>query len=598
MAVALLSLMEGESLPSNFGRYAEYMGLKSTANLREKLFGYSCFPGTRLPRAIGYLAEQARDYWNMTGEEIVRKHTEFQYATMMSSESGREKVLKRMIGSSSGESSAMRILRFDGERGKSLRYCQECISEWRSKRSPIYWKMDHQLIGAYVCAKHLCVLNSVEFGHVDAHGDSPVMSLVKASDVPILCGVDSSNRAAIEEVAKRSARVRCEGVAPRSVEVYRDLLREAGFARTASLMRKNEIISAWSDFFGKEYCYLTGMSAARISSWLGRLTGRVVYETPHSFMFIAADCFLGYLTSLPGSYLPAAASRLQKGAAVVEEVVCEGALHRDSDVVKFAGMLTRSGGWKLVCTCGISYRLLGSSQSATSKLIPFSYGPRYQNRFRVLMKRGASAKRASEELHLGVSTAAKWARRESTANEITLTKREIGRLRAEWRLLVKGISSERRISTAAEAEPALYKNLLKNDHDWVINFNSKHRSWRPRSSYSVREPTIDEIEQAWQELLLDEPPVRSTAAAIRAKVGFWGDRDSDTPASVLLVQLTESRATYLERVLSWLAKLAAEHRLGNCDAALRQAGLRLRSFTHEQRRRIQEIDSLVVGPGE
>jgi hypothetical protein len=598
MAVALLSLMEGESLPSNIGRYAEYMGLKSTDNIRKKLFGYSCFPGTRLPSAIDYLAEQARDYWNMTGMEIVRKHTEFQYATMMSSEETREKLLRRMLDNSSRESSPLRILRFDGERKKNLRYCSECLSEWRRMQVPIYWMIDHQLVGAYVCAKHFCVLKSVGFGHVDTHGDVPVMSLVKASDEAILRDFERSNRVAIEEVTKRSARERCEGGARRSVGVYRDFLREAGFARTASLMRKNELISAWSGFFGEEYCYLTGMSASRISSWLSRLTGRVICDTPHPFMFIAAECFLEHFASLPGSYLPAANSRLQKGATIAEGVVCEGALHRDSDVVNFAGMLTRSGGWKLVCTCGISYRLLDESESATCKLMPFSYGPRYQSRFRVLMKKGFNAKRAAKELHLSVTTGAQWARRENKVNELMLTQREIGRLRTEWRLLVKGISSERRISDAAETEPALYKTLLKNDHDWLIDFNAKHRSWRPQSSYTVHEPTIDEIQQAWQELRLDEPPVRSTAAAILAKVGFWGDRDSDTPSSILLTKLTESHSAYLERTVSWLAKLAAEHRLDNCDAALRRAGLRLRSFTREQRRRIREIDSLVVGRGE
>jgi hypothetical protein len=214
------------------------------------------------------------------------------------------------------------------------------------------------------------------------------------------------------------------------------------------------------------------------------------------------------------------------------------------------------------------------------------------------MKKGASAKGASKELHLGVATGVKWARRENAANDIRPTQREISRLRTEWRRLVKGTSSERRISTAAEAEPVLYKILLNNDHDWMIEFNAKHRSWRPQSSFTVREPSIDEIEQAQQELLLDEPPVRSTPAAICAKVGFWGELDRDTPASIRLAELTESRAAYLERVLSWLTKLAAEHRLGTCNAALRQAGVRRRSFTREQRLRIGEIDSLNAGLGE
>jgi hypothetical protein len=598
MAVALLPLMEGESLPSNFGRYAEYMGLKSTDNLRKNLFGYSCSRGTRLPRAINYLAEQTKDYWNMTGEDIVRKHTTFQYATMMSAESTRREILSGMLSNLSREDSALSKSRFVGERIRNLRYCPECFSEWRSRRAPIYWKMDHQLIGVYVCAKHLCVLNSVEFGHIELHDDSPVMSLVKAADASIITNFDSSNRVAIEEMAKRSARACYEVGACRSVTVYRDLFREAGFARTASLIRRTEIIAAWSEFFGKEYCYLTAMSPLRISTWLDRLTKYATIRTHHPFMFIAATCFLEHLASLPGSYLPAAKSTLQTGAAVVEGVVCEGALHRDPDVLRFAGMLTRSGGWKLVCTCGISYRFLDSSLSPTSKLMPFSYGPRYKSRFRLLMKKGANANCASKELHLSACTGAAWARRENKGNEIALTQREISRLRTQWRRLVKGISSERRISTAAKAEPALYKVLLSNDHDWVIDFNAKHRSWRPQSSYTVREPSIDEIEQAQQELLLDEPPARITAAAIRAKVGFWDSRDSDTPASVLLAELTESRAAYLERVQSWLAKLAAEHRLGNCDAALRQAGLWRRSFTREQRLRIKEIESVSVGLGE
>jgi hypothetical protein len=595
MAVALFPLLDRESLSSNFGRYAEYMGFKSTRALREKLFGYPCVPGTRIPSAIDHLAEQTRDYWNLTGKEIVYQHTEFQYATVMSSDETRNKLLKRILGKSPGGNAQSRILRYDGERVKTLRYCPECLSEWKSKRNPIYWNIDHQLIGVYVCTKHFCILKSVEFGHVDTHGDMPVMSLVKLSDKPIIRGIDLSKRLVIEEVAKKSACERSCGDARGSIVRYRDLLINAGFTRTSSLMRKNDVISAWLDFFGKEYCYLTGMSAARISLWLGRLTRCVQFETPHPFMFIAAECLLEHLVSSPGSYLPAARKKLQEGATIADGVRCEGALHRNSDVVNFAGMLTRSGGWKLVCTCGISYRLLDSSQSATGKLMPFSYGPRYQNWFRALIHKGGNVKRASEELNLSVTTARNWARKENSASDKTLTQREVNRLRTEWRLLVKGISSERRISTAAETEAVLYQTLLKKDHDWLMDFNGKHRSWRPQSSYTVREPTTDEIQKAWEELLLGEPPVRSTAASIRAKVGFWGDRDPGTPSSILLAKLTESRSSYLERVLTWLAKLAAEHQLDSCDAALRRAGLRLRSFTGEQRSRIQEIDSRVAG---
>ncbi|MPW24005.1 hypothetical protein GCT13_46935 [Paraburkholderia sp. CNPSo 3157] len=83
MAIALLPLKEGETLGSNFGRYAELMGLKSTWRLRRSLFGCDSEPGSRLPIAIDHLAEQARDYWNLRAEDIIKEHTEFRYATMM-----------------------------------------------------------------------------------------------------------------------------------------------------------------------------------------------------------------------------------------------------------------------------------------------------------------------------------------------------------------------------------------------------------------------------------------------------------------------------------------------------------------------------------
>ncbi|WP_254699843.1 hypothetical protein [Trinickia violacea] len=58
---------------------------------------------------------------------------------------------------------------------------------------------------------------------------------------------------------------------------------------------------------------------------------------------------------------------------------------------------------------------------------------------------------------------------------------------------------------------------------------------------------------------------------------------------VVLAELVETRETYLERVISWLASLAAEQRLGDYAEAIRQAGLQPRSFTMEQRNRIKEI---------
>jgi hypothetical protein len=144
------------------------------------------------------------------------------------------------------------------------------------------------------------------------------------------------------------------------------------------------------------------------------------------------------------------------------------------------------------------------------------------------------------------------------------------------------------------ARQEIVRALLRNDRDWLLAFNRSHRSWRPKSSCRVIEPTTEQVREAWQELMLVEPPVWATRVAVLERIGFRGQRDRSRPFAVLLAKLAESHSAYQERVISWLATLASERRLDTCDDALRRAGMRQRAFTREQRSRIQEIDLRVV----
>jgi len=82
MAIALLPLLDGETIGSNLGRYGDFIGLDTTLALRRCLFGYACKPDTRLPSGLDHVAEEARDYWNVDADAIINDHTEFQYATV------------------------------------------------------------------------------------------------------------------------------------------------------------------------------------------------------------------------------------------------------------------------------------------------------------------------------------------------------------------------------------------------------------------------------------------------------------------------------------------------------------------------------------
>jgi hypothetical protein len=601
MAIALLPLKEGETLASNIGRYAELMGLKSTRALRQSLFGHYCDPQSRLPTAIVHLADQVVDYWNLGAEDIVKKHTEFQYATMMASQSVRKNMLQTMLSTHLDEKFPfpLRILGMKGERTAALRYCEECVAEWIETQQAPYWLIDHQLAGVYCCFKHACILKSVKKVKSVPYFDQTVLQIIGASDEKILLKTTLSEKKSIDDVAKRSGLQRAEGGICKSTKIYRDMLREAGFLHENSRIKRDKIISAWADYFGQEYCYFTNMTPGRISRWLSRFSKCPVRRAcSHPFMFIAGESFLEHHTELPGSHLPQINCKdpnfvieRDAGALVCEVHSCRGALHRSADVLE---LVERPGGRRrLVCTCGVSYRMLKRAQWDAAQLVPMVYGERYRKRFSTLIAKGMSKWSAAKMLHLSTS-AFRSADGQRASSVQALPQGEIRKLRATWRRLVRSASPERRITAAAEADPVVHKALLKNDRDWLRTFNRSHESRGRTKGMRRREPTCEQIREAWRGVMSAEPPIMATRSAILETAGFRQRSARNRSFETVLMKLVECRLDYLERVISWLANLASEQRLGDCDEALRTAGLRKSNFTREQRERIREIES--TGP--
>lgn len=606
MAIALPPLKEYETFGSNFGRYAELMGLKSTSRLRQSLFGYYSEPGSRLPMAIDYLAEQARDYWSLEAKDVVKGHTEFQYVTMMASQSMREKILQAMLASPADGRFRFphRILGLKGERTATLRYCEGCLTESMETQEAPYWRIDHQLAGVYCCVKHGLILKSVKRVLSERYFDQTVLRLINTSDERVLRQITPSERKAIDDVAKKSGLQLADGMNRRSIKMYRDMLEEAGFLRADSRINHRAITTAWFCYFGKEYCHVTNMSAGRISKWLQRFTDQAVRcECPHPFMFIAGESFLEHHIELPGSYFPQTnwkvqnfASGREMAAPVWEAHLCKGALHRSADVLEFTSL--RQGRWKLVCTCGVSYRVRNATQCDAAQLVPISYGDRYRKRCIALIAKGASVGDAARKLQLSNATVSNWSYGEGVGNIKLLPRREIRGLRATWRRLVNNASPERRITAAIEADPAVHRALLKNDLDWLRTFNRSHRSpGRTKGAVRLKQPTSDQIREAFHGLISTEPPIRATRGAIIERAGFCRVSSWNGPSESALAELVESRPAYLERVISWLVTLASEQRLGDCEEAIRTAGLRRSRFSSEQRERIRAIEFMSSADG-
>jgi Tn7-like transposition protein D len=209
-------------------------------------------------------------------------------------------------------------------------------------------------------------------------------------------------------------------------------------------------------------------------------------DASHPFMFIAAESLLNRRSALPGSFVPATqntviAPRAQSldshGNSVdksIGELSCVGILHRKNDTWKAP---SREGaGWKLACSCGVSYRASDVSSSEKAQLTVEAYGVRYQDLISMGPADGVSARTASRELHAVNARFLRWARYAGFSKDKDLSREAIQRMRDRWCLLVKNARPEKRITSAHCADSNLYRNLSRYDRDWFVEFNLENRT--------------------------------------------------------------------------------------------------------------------------
>ncbi|WP_157657376.1 TnsD family Tn7-like transposition protein [Burkholderia ubonensis] len=608
MAVALFPLCDDETLDSNIGRYAKFFRLKSTRWLRGQLFGYVGKPGIKLPNSISRLAEQTEDYWGLSAEEIVKEHTEYWYATRVASSAMRDEILRTMLQPPEpGSLGRLSAYRMRGDRITGLRYCEECLAQWRANGTEPYWKVSHQLPGVYFCEVHMVALKVVAQSIEEINLDPTVVRRNGALDLTIIQSTSQSERAAAMDVVRLSVERTVPNEDIPLMQKYYDLLRHGGFLRPDSTINRNTLVYEWLDYYGSEYCFLAGINSRRILAWsfnIGWRARRDHYVYP--FMYVAAESFLRNRLSSRGSFLPAPRRKLipVKGGESILPCLdlppCAGVLHEDNDSCTVSGHLIRSGGWKVVCSCGISYRVLDVFPGEAVEMAPFAYGSRYRKGFDELLARGLSPKKAARELHISNTTGMSWAHggKSQGHESISVSISEIKKMRAEWRHLVGDASPEMRITSAQRENPDLYEMLRKNDYAWFVKFNRRHRSWRSAALFHVNGIDVEggKARSAWSEIMQMEPPVRATRSAILDKAGLPLHLASEANArSPLWAELAETRDAHRERVILWIGSLSKNRRLPRGNVAIneiiRGTGLNMRSFTAEQKARIRQFIS-------
>ncbi|WP_321813121.1 MULTISPECIES: TnsD family Tn7-like transposition protein [unclassified Paraburkholderia] len=494
MAVALFPLLDGETIGSNLGRYGEFIGLETTLPLRRRLFGYGCRPDTRLPSGLRHLAEQARDYWKVDMEAIINNHTEFSYATLTIDAAQREVMRSNMLDQPSGRCLRRSVCGWTGERITKFRYCEACLSEWRANGVPAHWQVDQQLPGVYFCNRHACVLKMTNPLVLESFTDPTLTAVKRDDDKLVLEEMSTAERNAIEDVAKRSAECRAARESLPSAKTYREFLRDARIVWPNGRIDERAFIAAVLGYLGNEYCQIAGVSWQKMTSWLRNIAKEEENnEHSHPLMFIAAESLLRYRCESPGYYLPAdkvfAVGRsfeLRESSnsiddEILKEFACRGILHRKNDNWKaFSG---EGPAWLVTCSCGVSYQALKASSDGRAQLTVRAYGDRYHRLILAGKSGGVVTEASSREVNLNHTKFTRWARCAGFYKERNSATKEIPRLRVRWQSLIEHAQPGKRITSAYQLDPPLYRTLRRYDREWFVAFNLENRKRLKCSSF-------------------------------------------------------------------------------------------------------------------
>ena len=487
MAIALLPLLDGETIGSNLGRYGDFIGLDTTLALRRCLFGYACKPDTRLPSGLDHVAEEARDYWNVDADAIINDHTEFQYATVTLPEIQRQAMRSDMREQPAGRCLRRSACGWSGELVAGFRYCEDCLLDWRAKGIPAHWMVDHQLPGVYVCCVHSRMLRMTSAHFTENRTDPTVMALTRSDDEEVLTGLSFLKRNAVEDVAKRSAQYRVANVSLPPATKYREWLREAAFTWPNGRTDSRAFIACILEYFGHEYCRQAGLDWQKMTVWLRSIADQDRdKDVSHPLMFIVAESLLNRRCGLPGSFVPATPNTgIDHGVDLrdkhdnhvdknISELTCKGILHRKNDTWKEC---SREGaGWKLACSCGVSYRVSGVPSSGKARLTVEAYGARYHDLISMGPAHGGSTRAASRGLHTVDAQFVRWARYFGFSKINELSTAATQRLRDRWCSLVQNAQPDKRITSAYRVDPKLYRTLWRYDRDWFAAFNLANRT--------------------------------------------------------------------------------------------------------------------------
>lgn len=557
MAILLSPLLAGETLHSNFSRYAEEVGLTSLYRIYNAASGALRSRVNNLHRPclnFERLAQETEMCWGKGAAEIILEHTVFQYDTLFLKDGERERRLQAAIVARNLRATQEKILTglYDQP---FMKYCDRCIEEAKRNGFPGYFRLMHQLPGVRICPIHETLLSVYQVDVRRLYNYEP-LSFGKLKKMDVYTSTEklsSSYLPAFLDVARRSQTALQGGGECMRRFPYSTLLEEGALKHKKGSLKVLQMKEAMFGYYGAEFCVSAGITNPEV--WKDAL-GENWRTAP--FRHILMQSFLAFRVSGAGEFSP----QIVQASQTLQEVCCGGALHRDEDKWLQRRSTKKGDMWLLPCSCTRTLLVRYDGEGKVMQTRVWRYGKQYFDEFSRLVKGGSSTSAVARRLDLPRGTREFWKRKllSPGQSQTAAHQKMVLSLRRAWSACVRRQPSVGRLTLAAKDSPTVYKKLCLYDSVWLKAFNCKHRGGGHGKRMSAKwllNATL--LKSARESLLALERPVQITWTRLVdvSGVGHPSGYRQNAELVALRKELSESFEEFRDRSFEiWLKRLA------------------------------------------
>lgn len=398
---------DGETLYSVLARLGQYLNANGAAPLMHGLMGRrSAIAATDLP---GGLAELLRDIAVVDREaaidRVIDRLTSFRFHTAFMPIEVRDRVRLAMRGDVTGVYTSLGLATFKVRPTTRLRFCPTCLAEMESDGRDPWWRLDHQLPGAVLCARHGVPLrlSSVDPGGGNRHSFvAAARANCRASADPEIDGLDMATLALLWDLSRLAAGLLREP--PEALEHadraerYRARLHDVGLMRSARRVDVTALHAAFRERWGSVPDMIPGLSLGdnQDHSWLVGMV-RSGRRAAHPLQHLMLDAMLSNLAPVEldrpfgtGPWVCRNPAAGHHGQPVVDEVT----MRRDRGAVY----------GDFACACGYLYTVGRSAEGVIGQPRYRRFGPLLASALVAAIARGESLRGTAASLGLDPKT--------------------------------------------------------------------------------------------------------------------------------------------------------------------------------------------------